>query len=140
MMKSKIIPGYVRSPATQLAPEPPAGGSAPARILVVDAEPNATSALAELLGDEGYDVYCADSGASAQVSLQELCPDLLLTGLQLPGAQSLEEAATQLSTAIVRMLATGPARADGSAVLLKPIDVGELLAMVEGALAGRHSR
>jgi DNA-binding response OmpR family regulator len=115
-------------------------GSAPARILVVDAEPNATSALAELLGDEGYEVYCADNGVSAQVSLQELCPDLLLTGLQLPGAQSLEEAAAQLSTPIVRMLATGPVRADGSAVLLKPLDVGELLAMVAGALSGRHSR
>ncbi len=123
-----------------MASHPPAGGGAPARILVVDAEPNATSALAELLGDEGYEVYCADNGASAQVSLQALCPDLLLTGLQLPGAQSLEETAAQLSTAIVRMLATGPVRGDGSAVLLKPIDVGELLAMVEGALARRHSR
>ena len=117
----------------------PRSAHAPARILVVDAEPNATSALAELLRDEGYEVACAGNGASAQASLRELQPDLLLTGLELPGGRPLEQTAAQLATATVRMLARGQQYADDSPVLLKPIDVSELLAIVELALRRRSS-
>lgn len=110
----------------------------PARILVVDAEPNATSALAELLRDEGYEVCCAGNEASAQASLQELNPDLLLTGLELPAARPLEQTAARLATTTVRMVARGRACADDSPMLLKPIDVSELLATVAVALARRR--
>ena len=55
------------------------------RILVVDDEVNARTALAELLRDEGYAVETAADGFKALGKLEEFAPDLVLTDLKMPG-------------------------------------------------------
>src|SRR3954463_6751597 len=51
------------------------------RILIVDDEPNARSALAELLRDEGYEVASVADGLSAKSRIAEFRPDVLITDL-----------------------------------------------------------
>ena len=51
------------------------------RILVVDDEANARTALVELLREEGYSVESAADGFKALPKLDDFAPDLLLTDL-----------------------------------------------------------
>src|SRR3954453_20008290 len=60
------------------------------RILVVDDEANARSALAELLRDEGYSVETAADGFKALPKLEELAPDVVVTDLKMPGLDGIE--------------------------------------------------
>ena len=60
------------------------------RILIVDDEANARSALAELMREEGYSVETAADGFKALPKLEEFGPDLLLTDLRMPGMDGLE--------------------------------------------------
>ena len=60
------------------------------RILIVDDEANARTALAELLRDEGYVVEMAADGFKALPKLEEFSPDLLLTDLKMPGLDGIE--------------------------------------------------
>src|SRR5438093_6087569 len=60
------------------------------RILVVDDEVNARTALAELLRDEGYAVETAADGFKALPKLDDFAPDLVLTDLKMPGLDGLE--------------------------------------------------
>src|SRR5215813_13211494 len=55
------------------------------RVLVVDDEANARTALADLLRDEGYSVETAADGFKALHKLEEFAPDLILTDLKMPG-------------------------------------------------------
>ena len=55
------------------------------RILIVDDEANARTALAELVRDEGYSVETAADGFKALPKLDEFAPDLVLTDLKMPG-------------------------------------------------------
>jgi CheY-like chemotaxis protein len=57
---------------------------APARILVVDDEVNARTALAELLSEEGYVVESAADGFKALGKAADFAPDLVLTDLEMP--------------------------------------------------------
>src|SRR4029453_16303714 len=59
--------------------------SSKGRILIVDDEANARTALAELLRDEGYTIETAADGFKALPKLEEFAPDLLLTDLRMPG-------------------------------------------------------
>ncbi len=59
------------------------------RILVVDDEANARSALAELLEDTGFMVSTAADGRSALVELEQFEPDVVLTDLKMPGMDGL---------------------------------------------------
>ena len=56
-----------------------------ARILIVDDEVNARSALAELLRDDGYIVETAADGFKALPKLDDFNPDVVLTDLKMPG-------------------------------------------------------
>jgi DNA-binding NtrC family response regulator len=60
------------------------------RVLIVDDEANARTALAELLRDEGYAVDTAADGFKALPKLEELPPDIVLTDLKMPGLSGLE--------------------------------------------------
>src|SRR6478609_5916408 len=60
------------------------------RILIVDDEANARTALAELLRDEGYAVETAGDGFKALPKLDDFAPDLLLTDLKMPGMDGIE--------------------------------------------------
>ena len=60
------------------------------RILVVDDEVNARTALPELLRDEGYAVETAADGFKALGKIEEFAPDLVLTDLKMPGMDGIE--------------------------------------------------
>lgn len=55
-----------------------------ARILAVDDEPLSLLALGDMLGDEGFDVETAVTGAEALQKLARIEPDVLLTDINLP--------------------------------------------------------
>ena len=60
------------------------------RILVVDDEANARTALAELLKQEGYIVETAADGFKALARQAEFGPELVLTDLKMPGMDGVE--------------------------------------------------
>src|SRR5579884_911613 len=122
-----------------------------ARILVVDDEANARTALAELLRDEGYAVETAADGFKALPKLEEFAPDLLLTDLKMPGMDGIDlmrksrEADPQL--AVVVMTAYGAVETAVTAMrqgaadyITKPINLEELGVVVERALENRRLR
>jgi CheY-like chemotaxis protein len=53
-------------------------------VLIVDDEPDITSVLADLLGDEGFDVRVAGDGRQALDAMAKKKPDLLITDLMMP--------------------------------------------------------
>ena len=60
------------------------------RILVVDDEANARTALVELLKEEGYAVETAADGFKALPKLDDFAPHVLLTDLKMPGLDGIE--------------------------------------------------
>lgn len=59
------------------------------RVLVVDDEANARSALAELLEDAGYMVSTAEDGRAGLIQMEQFDPDVVLTDLKMPGLDGL---------------------------------------------------
>src|SRR4051812_14247213 len=58
--------------------------SKPPRILVVDDEPTALRALAELFRWDGYCVETAANGLQGLAKFREFAPDIVLSDLQMP--------------------------------------------------------
>jgi len=121
------------------------------RILVVDDEPNARTALAELLRDEGYAVEMAADGFKALPKLAEFAPDLLLTDLRMPGLSGIElmgkareldpEIATVVMTAHGEVETAVAAMRQGAAdYLTKPLVFDELKIIIDRALERRRLR
>jgi two-component system response regulator HydG len=115
------------------------------RILVVDDELAARTALRDLLSMKGYDVDLAADGAAALARLAELPPDLVITDLDMPrlsGLQLLEAlrernaelpaivltSATEVRTAVAAL------RAGAVDYVTKPLELDVLLLAVERAL------
>ncbi|MCI5146572.1 MAG: sigma-54-dependent Fis family transcriptional regulator, partial [Candidatus Electrothrix sp. AR3] len=59
-------------------------------ILVVDDEPNYLIILSELLRDEEYEVFTANSGAVALKKARETDLDLVITDMKMPGMDGIE--------------------------------------------------
>ncbi|MBU0479506.1 MAG: sigma-54 dependent transcriptional regulator [Proteobacteria bacterium] len=59
-------------------------------VLVVDDEPNFRLILSELLSDEGYEVFTADSGETAMDVIRETDLDLIITDMRMPGMGGME--------------------------------------------------
>jgi len=59
-------------------------------ILVVDDEPNYQIVLAELLKDEGYEVFTADSGLAGLPIVMNTDLDLVLSDMKMPGMDGIE--------------------------------------------------
>jgi CheY-like chemotaxis protein len=55
------------------------------RVLVVDDDEPIRAIVADVLGDEGYDVSLAVDGSEALTSCRDRCPDLILLDLNMPG-------------------------------------------------------
>ncbi|WP_257458528.1 response regulator [Archangium lipolyticum] len=53
-------------------------------VLIVDDEPDIANVLAELLGEEGFDVRVVHDGRQALAAMAEKKPDLLITDLMMP--------------------------------------------------------
>ena len=56
----------------------------PARILVVDDEPDIRSTVQEILSDEGYRVATAESAAAAREARRGERPDVVLLDIWMP--------------------------------------------------------
>ena len=56
----------------------------PAKILVVEDDPDARQMLQVVLSDEGYTVLTAEDGQAALRLLDKECPDLVVTDIQMP--------------------------------------------------------
>ena len=54
-------------------------------ILIVDDEPNYQIILSELLKDEGYEVFTADSGLAGLPIVYSTDLDLVLSDMKMPG-------------------------------------------------------
>ncbi len=115
------------------------------RVLVVDDEPNALSALAELLQQEGYDTATASDGFKALAIMEQFEPEVVLTDLKMPGMDGLEllekGRAVAPYAAFVVMTAFGTINNAVVAVkrgaenyLTKPLDLDTLVAVVARAL------
>jgi DNA-binding NtrC family response regulator len=123
-----------------------AGKSSLLHILVVDDERLVRWAIAETLGEKGYDVQEAGDAASARLALHGAAayPDLVLLDLRLPDSDDLCLASQIRAEApdmpIVLMTAYGTPEiltqaADlGIATMIKPFDMSELAAIVDRSL------
>lgn len=115
------------------------------RIVVAEDEAVIRMDLAEMLGEEGYDVVGqASDGLVALELVERLRPDVLLADVAMPGIDGIEltrEVADR--TAVVVITAFGQrdrveqARDAGAmAYLVKPVDRGDLMPAVEMASSG----
>jgi DNA-binding NtrC family response regulator len=111
------------------------------RILVVDDEVNARTALAELLRDEGYEVETAADAFKALGKLEAFSPDVVLSDLKMPGMDGIELVkkiqAMEDAPAVVVMTAFGAVqsavdamRAGAAEYLTKPLNFDELLVVL----------
>jgi DNA-binding NtrC family response regulator len=121
------------------------------RILVVDDEVNARTALAELLRDEGYDVEMAADAFKALGKLETFAPQIVVTDLKMPGMDGIDLVKKIRSAddpaAVIVMTAFGAVetavnamRAGAADYLTKPINFGELLIIIDRVLETEHLR
>ena len=142
---SRPPPSPPPSPGTPSG-RPPAGrGAVRGRILIVDDEANARSALNEILHDEGFSTETAADGFKALGKLEEFHPDVILTDLKMPGLDGIdfmEKAKAAAPGAVfVVMTAFGTISSAVAAVkkgaenyLTKPLEYEQLVAVVERAM------
>jgi DNA-binding NtrC family response regulator len=120
------------------------------RVLVVDDEPLVCWSVAETLAESGYQVVVADDAASAIRAFSPPAgrPDVVLLDLCLPDSTDLRLLSTvrRLSPATPVVVITahgspalrGEARRLGAVALVdKPVDMSDLVPLVERALAER---
>jgi DNA-binding NtrC family response regulator len=123
----------------------------PARILVVDDETAARSALTELLREEGYEVQSAGDGFKALGRLEGWTPQVVITDLKMPGMdgiQLMEKLRERIAdVSVVVMTAFGTVESAVEAIqqgaddyLTKPLHLGQLLVVVERVLHTRALR
>jgi DNA-binding NtrC family response regulator len=112
------------------------------RILVVDDEVNARTALAELLRDEGYDVETAADAFKALGKYESFSPHIVVTDLKMPGMDGIELVkkirSSEEPAAVVVMTAFGAVasavdamRAGAAEYLTKPLNFDELLVVLD---------
>lgn len=122
-----------------------------ARVLVVDDESGARSALTELLRDEGYETYGAGDGYKALGRLDQWVPDVVLTDLKMPGMDGIvlmEKLRERVpSIAVIVMTAFGTIESAVDAVhkgaddyLSKPLHLPNLLLVLQRVLHYRELR
>jgi DNA-binding NtrC family response regulator len=118
----------------------------PARVLVVDDEPDMAQATAAILRRAGHEATLETDAARALDHLGARRPDLLVTDLRMPGVDGLAlvEAARALTPPVPVVVLTGYAsvasavdamRRGAADYLPKPFQTDELLLRVERALA-----
>jgi DNA-binding NtrC family response regulator len=121
------------------------------RVLVVDDEVNARTALAELLRDEGYDVETAADAFKALGKYESFAPHVVVTDLKMPGMDGIELVkkirAGEDAAAVVVMTAFGAVatavdamRAGAADYLTKPLNFDELLVVLDKVLETEHLR
>ncbi|MDX9857246.1 MAG: sigma-54 dependent transcriptional regulator [candidate division Zixibacteria bacterium] len=117
----------------------------PARILIVDDEPNITRSFSSLLADEGYEAVVAQSAEEALTAIGRSDVDLVLLDIQLPGKSGLEclreISATRLPVEVLMIsgqadipMALEAVRLGAVDFLEKPVSPEKLIASVKAAL------
>jgi signal transduction histidine kinase/CheY-like chemotaxis protein len=121
------------------APPAAAGDPVPPRILLVDDDQNALSALTMLLAEEGFVVEAAASGLEALPKLYTLAPDVLVVDIEMPGLRGPElvAKARELHPDLPVIVLSGHRREHSTIVTLqketrarylsKPVDLDELI-------------
>ena len=119
------------------------------RILLVDDEQNARSALRSLLAEEGYELREAKDGEEALALVNDFAPAVVLADVRMPrmdGLAFLKKAKEQGSDAIFLMMtafanvesAVEAMKAGAENYLVKPLDVSAVLVFLAKALEKRH--
>jgi len=119
------------------------------RILLVDDEENARSALNSLLTDEGYEVREAKDGEEALRLLDEFAPGVVLADVRMPrmdGLTLLRKAKERGSSAVFLIMtafadvesAEAAMKAGAENYLTKPVSFEALLVFVEKAVEKRR--
>jgi DNA-binding NtrC family response regulator len=112
------------------------------RILVVDDEANARTALAELLRDEGFEVETAADAFKAIGKYEAFTPQIVVTDLKMPGMDGIELVrklrGEEDPPSVIVMTAFGAVssavdamRAGAAEYLTKPINFDELLVAID---------
>jgi DNA-binding response OmpR family regulator len=116
-----------------------------AGVLVVDDEIDIREAVAEVLADEGYEVYAVGDGAEALRKARSVHPSLVLLDLMMPGMNGWEFRAAQSSDPelrdipVVVLSALGRVSGlDAEAFIQKPFDLDELLNAVKAHAQDGH--
>jgi two-component system, NtrC family, response regulator AtoC len=121
------------------------------RVLIVDDEASARTAVAERLREEGYIVETAADGFKALPKLDELAPDVVVTELKMPGLSGLElmakvrerdpEAVVIVMTAFGAVDTAVQAMKQGAAdYLTKPVNPEELALVLKRELERKRLR
>jgi two-component system KDP operon response regulator KdpE len=116
----------------------------PARVLVVDDEPNILGTLAPLLRTRGYEVLTAMNGRGALDALDRDKPDLVILDLGLPDLDGVDVCRQIRETSNVPIVVLSARGAEGDKVraldvgaddyVTKPFGAEELLARVRAGL------
>jgi len=116
----------------------------PARILIVDDEPNILATIAPLLRSRGYDVLTAMSGRAALESVDRDKPDLIVLDLGLPDIEGVAVCGSireQYATPVIILSARGAESdkvraldAGADDYVTKPFGTEELTARIRAAL------
>jgi two-component system, NtrC family, response regulator HydG len=121
------------------------------RVLVVDDEPAARSALRDLLKPQGYEVEVAADGAAALEKIGEHPPDLVVTDLDMPNMGGMELIAAlrerDLKLPVIVVTSAAELRSAVAAMqagafdyIAKPVDFDELLLSIGRAIEQRDLR
>ena len=116
----------------------------PAKVLLVDDEPNIVSTLRPLLRSRGYDVLTAMTGRAAVQTVERDTPDLIVLDLGLPDIDGVEVCRIVRETQTVPIVVLSARGAEGDKVraldlgaddyVTKPFGAEELLARIRAAL------
>jgi two-component system, NtrC family, response regulator HydG len=119
--------------------------ASPARILIVDDEPDTCENLSDILTDLGYQVDMANDGFAALELVKKHPYDVALLDLRMPGMDGLElyRRMREVSAETVAIVVTAYASSDTAKsvlatgawkILPKPVSIGSLLNLVAQAL------
>ena len=121
----------------------------PARILIVDDEPNIIGTVAPLLRAKGYEVFSAMSGRAALEALERDKPDLIVLDLGLPDMDGVDVCVEVRRSSGVPILVLSARGAEGDKVraldagaddyVTKPFGAQELLARIRASLRRTES-
>ncbi len=115
------------------------------RILIVDDEPDTCANLSDILTDLGYQVDTASDGFAALELVNANTYDVALLDLRMPGMDGLElyRRIRQISAGTVAIVVTAYASSDtaqsvisagASKIVSKPVNIGNLLGLVDQSL------
>ena len=123
----------------------------PLRVLLVDDDAAVRRSLSETLSEEGHEVRASENAEDALSQLIDYAPDLVLSDIRMPGIDGIEllervkkrapSVDVILMTAYDDMPTVVRAMREGAFdFLVKPLQLGELQAVLERVTADRRAR